>query len=156
MRTVPVTLVGCDILFGMMDAAQRKIEEGRSARNAVDLAGGLRGYEAAVAILRTIDAPLRLAHTVRHVADMQREAGELEAAKANYAEALAIYREDAETGTLDLANTLRGYGSLMEALGDRPAARAMWAEAGELYAIAGVPAGIDEAARRVANLSAAG
>ncbi len=137
-----------------MDAAQRKIEEGRFARNAGDLQGGLRGYAAAVALLRTIDAPLRLAHTVRHVADMRREAGELEAAKTNYAEALAIYREDSATGTLDLANTLRGYGLLMEALGDGPAARAMWAEAGELCAIAGVQAGTDEAARRVERLSA--
>ncbi len=138
----------------MMDAAQQKIEEGRTARNAGDLAGALRGYEAAVAQLRTMDAPLRLAHTVRHVADMQREAGEFEAAKTNYAEALAIYRQDAATGTLDLANTLRGYGLLMEALGDHSTARAMWAEAGKLYAIVGVQAGIDEAARRVEMLSA--
>jgi hypothetical protein len=136
----------------MIDAAQQKIEEGRAARNAGDLAGGLRGYEAAVVLLREMDAPLRLAHTVRHVADMQREACAMGPAKKNYAEALSLYRENPATGRLDLANTLRGYALMMEALGDRATARAMWAEAGELYHAVGVQAGIEEAARRVERL----
>jgi len=144
------------MLLDKMDTAQQRIEEGRAARNAGDIAGGLAGYEGGVAALRMIDAPLRLAHTVRHVADIQRNMGSLGASKANYAEALAIYRAQPDTGKLDLANTLRGYGLLLEELGDRAAAAAMWAEAGELYAAVGVQAGVDEAGRRLKEFAKRG
>ncbi len=135
-----------------MDAAQQKIEEGRAARNAGDRAGGLRGYRDAVALLRASGEPLRLAHTVRHVADMEREAEDWPAALRDYAEALQLYRRSPETGKLDLANTLRGYALLLEALGARGEAGAMWVEARELYRGVGVQAGVDEAARRVAAI----
>jgi len=140
------------MLSGMNDAAQAMIDAAYAARARGDRAAGLRGYIAAAEALRGLDAPQRLAHTVRHVADIQRELGHHEAALANYTEALAIYRADAATGKLDLGNTLRGYALLMQDLGDRTAARALWAEAGELYEAVGVQAGIDEARRQVEAL----
>jgi len=136
-----------------MSAAEDLIAEAYAVRKSGDAAGGLRGYMAAVDALREMDEPLRLAHTVRHVADIQRGIGELEAARANYAEALAIYRAEPGTGKLDLANTLRGYGLLLEQMGENAAATAMWREAGALYAAVGVQVGVDEADRRVSLLN---
>ncbi len=75
----------------MNDAAQRWIDEGYAAHHGDDLSGALRGYEAAVAMLRGMDAPPRLAHSVRHVADIQCQLGELPAAQLNYSEALEAF-----------------------------------------------------------------
>ena len=137
----------------MNDQAQELIEEGRAARREGRLDVARDRYQAAAEVLREADAPLRLAHTVRHVADIQSELGELEQAHANFADALAIYRAQADTGKLDLANTLRGYALLLEKLEDAAAARAMWEEARELYNAVGVQAGVDEAERQLHRLS---
>jgi len=135
----------------MIDSAQQMIETGRAARNAGDLNTALEQYSAAVEALRATDAPLRLAHTIRHVADIQTSMGHLAEAEASYAQALAIYRDDPATGTLDLGNTLRGYALLREQTGDQAAAHAMWSETLELYRKVGVQAGVDEAERRLAH-----
>jgi tetratricopeptide (TPR) repeat protein len=107
-------------------------------------------YAEAIALLRHMDDPLRLAHTVRHLADVARKQGRVEVARPCYEEALTIYRSHAGTVPLDLANSLRGYGLLLEALGERGAAYDVWLEALKLYTSVGVQAGIDEANRRVA------
>jgi tetratricopeptide (TPR) repeat protein len=125
----------------MTDRAQELIEEGYAARNAGKLDVALERYRAGAETLRRMVQPQRLAHTVRHVADIEREMGSLDAAEADYAEALAIYRDDSRTGKLDLANTLRGYALLREARGDLKAAAEMWSEARELYAAVEVQAG---------------
>jgi tetratricopeptide (TPR) repeat protein len=138
----------------MTDRAEELIEEGYAARNGGKLDVALDRYRAAAEALRCVVQPQRLAHTVRHVADIERQMGSLDAAEADYFEALAIYRDDSRTGKLDLANTLRGYALLREARGDLKAASEMWSEAGKLYADVGVQAGVDEAERRVKKFGA--
>jgi tetratricopeptide (TPR) repeat protein len=133
----------------MTDRAQELIEEGRAARNGGKLDLALERYRAAAEMLRCVIQPQQLAHTVRHVADIEREMGSLDAAEADYFEALAIYRDDSRTGTLDLANTLRGYALLREERGDLKAAGEMWTEARGLYADVGAQAGVDEANLRL-------
>ena len=138
----------------MTDRAQELIEEGYAARNDGKLDVALERYRAGAETLRCVVEPQRLAHTVRHVADIERQMGSFDAAEADYAEALAIYRDDSRTGTLDLANTLRGYALLREAREDSQAAREMWTEARELYAAVEVQAGVDEADRRLKKFAA--
>lgn len=109
-------------------------------------------YAEAVALLRGLDEPLRLAHTVRHLGDVLRRAGQFEEALPCYEEALAIYREHPETAPLNLGNALRGYGLLLEALGDPGRAREVWAEVLGIYREVGIQAGIDEAERQTSRL----
>src|ERR1051326_2074817 len=54
----------------------------------------LQHYQEAVEIYRNGPDRLRLAHTIRHVADILREAGSLEEARPHYEEALNIYRDN--------------------------------------------------------------
>ena len=135
-----------------MDIAQLWIEQGRTFRNTDMPHMALERYTAAANLLRDSNEPQRLAHTIRHVADIQSNMSRLTDAESSYAEALAIYRDDPQTGSLDLANTLRGYALLREETGDPTAAKAMWSEALELYRQTGVQAGIDEAQRYLVRL----
>jgi tetratricopeptide (TPR) repeat protein len=109
----------------------------------------LRHYEEAVALYRAEGNPLKLAHTIRHVADIQRHVGNHRLAEGCYGETLHIYREHPETPPLDLANALRGWALLKEAVGEIEQARAQWQEAGKLYADVHVEAGVAESKRRM-------
>jgi len=135
-----------------MDIAQAWIEQGRKFRDTDMPHMALERYSAAATMLRQTNEPQRLAHTIRHVADIQSNMGLHAEAEASYAEALQIYRDDFRTGSLDLANTLRGYALSREETGHRLAAHAMWSEALELYRKVGVQAGVDEAERYIARL----
>lgn len=109
-------------------------------------------FAEAVALLRGWDEPLKLAHAVRHLGDVERRAGRLAEALPCYEEALGIYREHPETVKLDLANALRGYGLLFEAMDDQARAQEAWSEALAIYREVGVQAGIDEAEGRLTAL----
>ena len=135
-----------------MDEAQELIERGRTARNAGNLVDALKLYQEAAELLRQRDQPLRLAHTIRHVADIQTHMRLFEEAQANYAEALTVYRSNPETAKLDLSNTLRGYALLAQSTNDNESAHAMWAEARDLYRAMDVKAGVEEAERHLRHL----
>ena len=135
-----------------MEDAQRLIEKGYAARNEGNLPLALSLYKEAADAFRRIGEPLRLAHTIRHVADIQRRMNLLELAQANYTEALAIYQPESDANPLDVANTLRGFALLSEATGDIPAARTMWTEARQLYSAVQVQAGVEEADCRLSML----
>jgi len=109
-------------------------------------------YEESVEIYRALNDALKLAHKLRHVADILREMGRLPPAAAAYVEALRIYHDHADTQLLDLANAVRGFALLKEALGENAEAQALWEEAGILYAEVSVEAGVAESARRVVLL----
>ena len=125
------------------------IEAGRTARNLGNTEQALQLYQEAVSIYRTIDQPLRLAHTIRHAADLKRELRTTKAAESDYAEALALYRASDRTAPLDLANTLNGYAMLLSAVGDSEAARKLTLEARDLYQRCGVSAGVADCDRRL-------
>ena len=139
-----------DRLADAKRAYEEAIESARRSSDLQSLAAGLTGlgqierdygeidaslqhYGQAVAILRTLDNPLTLAHAIRHVGDILRESNQLALAAPCYEEALAIYRNHPKTNTLDLANTLRGFALLQAALGQKEEAIALWQEAGRLY-----------------------
>jgi tetratricopeptide (TPR) repeat protein len=60
-------------------------------------AAALKHYEEAVSLYRRKADGQRLAHPIRHVADIHRHAGNIELADACYGEALALYRADSGT-----------------------------------------------------------
>src|SRR5207247_399788 len=76
----------------------------------------------AVAGLRKVDDPLRLAHTVRHLGDAYYYARRGSLAEPCYLEALSIYRRHENRQPLDLADPIRGFGGLKAEVGAAAAA----------------------------------
>lgn len=104
-------------------------------------------YAKAAQTAREVGACVPLAHALRHVSDLDREAGRAEAALTAADEATALYRAAPEATHLDLANALRLSALAREALGQ--VATDLWREAGALYQDADVEAGVEEAERRL-------
>ena len=107
----------------------------------------------AVAGLRRVDDPLRLAHTVRHLGDAYYYAGRASMAEPCYVEALSIYRRHEHRQPLDLANAIRSFAVLKDEVGAAEEAQHLWQEAHDLYVAVNVPAGVAESAARLALLA---
>jgi tetratricopeptide (TPR) repeat protein len=107
----------------------------------------------AVARLRKVDDPLRLAHAVRHLGDAYYYAGRVSLADPCYVEALSIYRRHERAPPLDLANAIRSFAVLKDDGGATEEARRLWEEARELYVTVKVASGVAESAARLALLA---
>jgi tetratricopeptide (TPR) repeat protein len=140
-------------LSTMSDSLEDLIAQGYEERKRHHLDTALACYEEAVAILRTRNDQLRLAHTVRHVADILCDQDRESAAMPHYEEALAIYRAHPSASPLDLANAIRGYALLLQKLKDTSQVVLLWQEARKLYADTAISAGVQEADRRLAALA---
>ncbi len=139
------------------DQFQRELIEalkglGQIERDQNDLKAALVPYEEAVELCRADVDALMLAHTIRHLADLHQDMQRDDLAEPYYAEALAIYRSDKETSTLDLANAVRPFALLKEHAGAIEEAKQLWAEAKDLYANAEIPAGVRECSRHLSIL----
>ena len=95
---------------------------------------------------------VHFAHIIRHLADLLREERRLGEAEPYYQQALKIYRCHPAAAPLDLANAIRGYALLKEDAGKTAEAGSLWKEARALYQSTGVPAGVEEASRRISQL----
>ncbi len=133
----------------LVDALLGLAQVERDLKNSVS---SIRYYTDAADLLREQDQPLRLAHTVRHVADIEREMGNLEKAAALYEESLTLYRNQPQPPPLDLANAVRGYALLTEARGQDEQATLLWQEALVLYERVGVQTGVAECQSQLAFL----
>jgi tetratricopeptide (TPR) repeat protein len=138
---------------GGQDLARALTALGQIERDQGENDAALRHYEEAVTHCRAAGHPLKLAHTIRHVADILRETGRAELAEPRYDEALALYRNHPEAPRLDLANAIRGLALLKNDAGETEAARALWEEARDLYAAVNVEAGVMESNRRLSMLT---
>src|SRR2546429_9483336 len=107
----------------------------------------------AVASLRKVDDPLRLAHTVRHLGDAYYYARRWSLAEPCYLEALSIYRSHENRRPLDLANAIRSLAVLKDEVGAAEEAQRLWQEAHDLYVSLDASAGIAESAARLAILT---
>ena len=125
---------------------------GDRLRDGKNIGAALKHYQLAVELYRKQDAPLTLAHTIRHVADILLDEGNLESAQRHYEEALTIYCANQETPPLDLANTLRGYGLFMEKSGKTEEAMTLWQQTLALYEQLGIEAGVAECTSHLAFL----
>ena len=122
---------------------------GQIERDSEEREQALQYYEEAVGISRNEDEPLRLAHTVRHLADLYCDQGKFDLAEAGYKEALAVYRSDQSTSPGDLANAIRGFAVMKDAAGSIDEARTLWEEARVLYETLGVKEGVEECIARI-------
>ncbi len=93
--------------------------------------------------------PIKIAHSTRHLADLQFKLGLLSEAEENYRLSIKIYKEDKEGSLGNLANALRGFGLLLEACGNKKEAIDVWKEARKLYAAHNIEEGVDEANERI-------
>jgi tetratricopeptide (TPR) repeat protein len=133
--------------------ARRLKQEGEQARRAGDRVHAQRLYEEAVALQRTLDDPLELAHTLRHLGDVLHDARQPAFAEPYYHEALALYRAQPAAPPLNLANAIRSHAVLKHEIGERDAARRLWEEAARLYQQANVGEGVAESAGWAARLA---
>jgi len=88
---------------------------------------------------------LKLAHALRHQADIMRKLDCGIEAQALYQKALVIYRKEKKTQTIDLANALRGYALNMIDMGLKEQSREVWQEVAGLYAKINLSDGVNEA-----------
>jgi exonuclease VII small subunit len=125
-----------------LSLAREAAAEGRSgdARNS---------YARAAALSRESGAPLLQAHALRHLSDLDRQADHLEQALAHAEQAAALYRSNGQGTSSDMANALRLTGLALDGLRKTEQARAAWSAARDLYADAGVAAGVAECERRL-------
>jgi tetratricopeptide (TPR) repeat protein len=86
-----------------------------------------------------------IAHSVRHLADLEFKLGQLDGAEEHYREAIQIYINDDNTTKLNLANTLRGYAMLTESQENIVLALGLWEEVKTLYNSIDIPEGVEEA-----------
>ena len=109
-------------------------------------------FRESVAAARKADDPLRLAHAVRHLGQVNRRLGRLESAGQCYEEALALYDQAGTAHPLDHANALRPAAVLRQELGDFEAARLLWRRAANFYRVAGVEDGVRECEAYLSSL----
>lgn len=101
------------------------------------------GYLAAVDVCRASGDARLLAHTLRHLGDIEREMGRNDDAEVHLVEALEIARRE-RVEPLELANTIRPLALVRDD-------EALWREAHALYASVDVQAGVAEAARHLSR-----
>ena len=118
-----------------------------------DAEGKLACYMEAVGVARECGDAMQLAHAVRHLGDVHRNAGRRADAKGCYDEALDLYRSAPSPPTLDVANAVRPMAILKADLGEHQEALALWREARELYATADIAEGVEEADRWIERLT---
>ncbi len=137
----------------MNDAARELRRAAQRARDAGRTDEALELQREAVALLRE-DGEDRaaLAHALRHVGDILREAGRAAEADESTVEMLALYRALPDAPALDIANAIRSAALQAEAMG-RPDAD-LWREARERYDDTGIGPGVAEAERHIAALAA--
>ncbi len=122
-------------------AAYRAVASERLALG--DTASAVELYNRAVEVARGDESTL-LPHTLRHLGDILRESGRLDAADRVYAEAMELYRAHAGTSMGDLANALRSLALMHEAAGRIGDAISAWSEARALYGQLGIAPGVEE------------
>ncbi|MCH7515035.1 MAG: tetratricopeptide repeat protein [Bacteroidetes bacterium] len=90
-----------------------------------------------------------IAHSTRHIADLQYQLGKDAESEQNYREAIGIYRDNPNTHIGNLANALRGFGLLLEKREKIEEAIDIWKETKELYASINLQEGVDEANKKL-------
>jgi tetratricopeptide (TPR) repeat protein len=134
----------CGASDDTLHTAQAHAGLGQIERDRKNIGAALMHYQLAVELYRKQEIPLTLAHTIRHVADILLDEGNLEQARRHYEEALAIYCAHEDTPPLDLANALRGYAQLTEESGKTEEATLLWRQTQALYEQLGIEAGVTE------------
>ena len=156
MARVEADLVrACEICEQMDAKPEHSVALGKLGHVALDLGDPDRArtlFEKSVAVAREANDPLRLAHAVRHLGQVNHRLGRLESAGHCYAEALDLYDKSGTAHPLDHANALRPMAALREEAGDVEEARLLWRRAANLYRSVGVDEGERECEAHLASM----
>ena len=85
----------------------------------------------------------KIAHSTRHIADLERHLGNNESSELNSRIAIGIYKANPETYKGDLAKALGGFGELLEKRKKIKEAISVWKEAKDLYKACNIKEGVD-------------
>lgn len=94
----------------------------------------------------------RIAHSVRHLADLELKTGKLNDAERNYIKSIGIYKNLKDNNNGDLANALRGYARLYEKREEFTEAMDLWQEIILLYQECDFKAGENEGIEKLNQL----
>lgn len=94
----------------------------------------------------------KIAHAIRHVADLQSQLGRTKEAVENYEKAIKTYRSPESNSDMDLANALRGYAIALEKSGEKKDALKTWKEVKGLYGKYDIQEGVDEASHSIQKI----
>jgi hypothetical protein len=130
---------------------QELINQARATRAAGNASAARDLYARAGDLARTARDDLALCHALRHVSDLDREAGDIASAAQAADEAVAICRTNGAAGLLEFANALRLSALAHEVLADG-AASACWREARDAYAEAGIDVAVKECSVRLGEI----
>ena len=133
----------------MTDAIEAHLTTAREAMAEGRAADARNSYARAAALSRESGAPLLQAHALRHLSDLDREADHLEQALAHAEQAAALYRANGQGTSLDMANAVRLKALALDSLRRQEPARLAWTTARDLYAEAGIAAGVAECEARL-------
>ena len=123
------------------DLRRRRPDRARSEGRLED---AQRDYLRLVNLIRHVELPRLLAHTLRHLGDIEREMGRPDLAEPHLVEALEIARRE-NVDTLELANTIRPLAMVRDDV-------ALLEEARDLYERVNVQPGVEELTRRIARV----
>lgn len=133
----------------MTEAIETYLNTARAARAEGRRVDARNAYAQAAALSREGGHTRLQAHALRHLSDIDREAGQADAALAHAEQALALYRAHGGGEGADMPNALRLKALALDALRRRDVAVTAWSEARALYAAAGVAAGVAECEDRL-------
>ena len=127
--------------------------DGAGGRKEGRLADAAELYEFVAGKCEEAEAPLKGAHARRHAAERCCcRPGKCRRRSPQINRVMVLYDEEGDIPPLEMANALRVKGLVEEAAGNLPEAHAAWAKARELYLAENVPAGVEEAERRIAAM----
>ena len=112
----------------------------------------LKNCKTSVIYYHKTENQAKIAHSTRHLADIQSQLGKIDEAERNYRESIEIYRKKNDSSFLDLANALRGHAILLEKKNEVLEAIKFWEEAKELYKECSIEAGVQEANSKLETL----
>ena len=113
-------------------------------RDQGNLQEALSLLEKSYALLRPVTTPLRHAHIVRHIAELQSELKLNEEAEENYKIVIDIHHREGDIRSLNYANAARSYAVFCETMKKKDKALPFWKEAKEIYRRQDIHEGVKE------------
>jgi hypothetical protein len=138
----------------MPDSFEARLDAARVARTAGRVDDALAGYSSVAVDARAAGDLRTLSHALRHVSEIERDAGDAHGALAAGEEAVAACRKMAAP-PLELANALRVAALALETVGRSEDAVPLWQEARARYLDVGVSDGVDECDQHLPTASTA-
>lgn len=134
-------------LLGYLHAMQ-----GQLTRDQGNTQEALGSYQKALVLQEKAESDLRVAHVLRHLAEMEMELGRKTEAGDYFKRSHAIYESSSKGSEMDMANFYRAYALFHEEMNeDQKQAHELWSQARGIYEKYGIEEGIKEADSHLAT-----